>query len=271
MKKRLFKLITGVAAFAMALTYIPAQADTLTGAENWKVTFTAAKAMDSNFTSKNFDDILTGMQPGDNANFKVEVKNAYSTATDWYMTNAVIQSLEDASKTASGGAYSYVLTYTNPAGVKETLYNSEEVGGESFIKGREGLHEATQGLEDYFYLDTLETGKIGYVELNVLLDGETQGNDYQDTLAQLQMNFAVELPKSTNGGEPTERVIRMPRENRITRTTENRVDYPMTLVKTYDDTNLKPFYIAAAVLSVCLFALGIFCVNLRRKMLKGEA
>ena len=30
------------------------------------------------------------------------------------------------------------------------------------------------------------------VELYVQLEGETQGNDYQDTLARLQMNFAVE-------------------------------------------------------------------------------
>ena len=33
------------------------------------------------------------------------------------------------------------------------------------------------------------------------LDGETQNNDYQDTLADLQMNFAVELrPSSPSGG-----------------------------------------------------------------------
>lgn len=28
--------------------------------------------------------------------------------------------------------------------------------------------------------------------MTVALDGETQGNGYQDTLAKLQMNFAVE-------------------------------------------------------------------------------
>jgi len=33
--------------------------------------------------------------------------------------------------------------------------------------------------------------------LFVALEGETQGNDYQDTLAQLKMNFAVELVKTT--------------------------------------------------------------------------
>ena len=55
-----------------------------------------------------------------------------------------------------------------------------------------GLHEATSALKDYFYLDTLTTGQTGKVTLNVALDGESQGNRYQDTLADLQMNFAVE-------------------------------------------------------------------------------
>ena len=47
-------------------------------------------------------------------------------------------------------------------------------------------------MENYFYLDRLESGQSGSVSLYVQLEGETQGNDYQDTLARLQMNFAVE-------------------------------------------------------------------------------
>ena len=46
--------------------------------------------------------------------------------------------------------------------------------------------------EDYFFLERLDKGEKGTVSLFVKLDGETQGNDYQDTLARLQMNFAVE-------------------------------------------------------------------------------
>lgn len=47
-------------------------------------------------------------------------------------------------------------------------------------------------LEEHFYLDRLNNGETGFVNLTVKLDGETQGNDYQQTLAQLQMDFAVE-------------------------------------------------------------------------------
>ena len=56
----------------------------------------------------------------------------------------------------------------------------------------EGLHQATGTLEKYFYLDRLASGEKATVNLYVGLDGETQGNAYQDTLAKLQMNFAVE-------------------------------------------------------------------------------
>lgn len=39
-------------------------------------------------------------------------------------------------------------------------------------------------------------GDTGTVKLKVALDGQTQGNAYQNTLARLQMNFATELVQS---------------------------------------------------------------------------
>lgn len=97
----------------------------------------------------------------------------------------------------------YRLAYTNKDGEKETLFDSDTVGGEStndvISRMGEGLRGATNALKDYFYLDTLAHGDGGMITLEVALDGETQGNDYQDTLADLQMNFAVEL----QAGEPT--------------------------------------------------------------------
>ena len=69
----------------------------------------------------------------------------------------------------------------------------------------EGLKEATSSLKEYFYLDTLSRNQSGVITLEVALDGETQGNDYQDTLADLQMEFAVELrdtPDNPPGDNP---------------------------------------------------------------------
>ncbi len=133
------------------------------------------------------------------------------------MTNEVVKSLEqeeDGEQTANGGAYTYVLTYTESGtgGGSRVLYSSESVGGDKSAGALGvGLHEATSSLEDYFYLDTLEAGKSGIVSLQIALDGETQGNAYQKTLAQLKMNFAVEkvsslAPETENKGGTTRKV-----------------------------------------------------------------
>ena len=94
----------------------------------------------------------------------------------------------------------------------------ERHGGEHKAGQREGLREATSNLEDYFYLDTLSTNQSAKITLKVALDGETQGNDYQDTLANLMMKFAVELTDAKGS-----------RTNPV---------------KTGDDTDLNPYYIA---------------------------
>ena len=54
-------------------------------------------------------------------------------------------------------------------------------------------------MDEFFYLDRLASGENGKIGLTVALDGETQGNGYQNTLAKLQLAFAVE-PVSGGGG-----------------------------------------------------------------------
>ncbi len=56
-----------------------------------------------------------------------------------------------------------------------------------------GLHGATKTLENYFYLDRMGKDATGVVKLKVALDGETLVNNYQNTYARLQMDFATEL------------------------------------------------------------------------------
>ena len=109
-----------------------------------------------------------------------------------------MKSLEEASKTAAGGAYTYMLSYKSPnKATEDVFFQSDSVGGEGYVsKDLEGLYSATDSLKDFFYLDTLKTGQEGLVTLQVALEGETQGNGYQDTLAKLRMKFAVELPKN---------------------------------------------------------------------------
>ena len=246
------KRITGIViVLCMVFTAaVPTFAETFRGGDDWLVTFTQDEKMVSNFKSSDMDDALNSLQPGDNAIFTVQLKQEHSTTCDWYMSNKVLYSMEDrsANSNTEGGAYTYRLVYKGPDG-EEVLFDSDTVGGEETedIKKRvgEGLHEATDALEDFFYLDTLKKGETGTVTLEVALDGETQGNDYQDTLADLQMNFAVYLNDET----PTTTVEKG----------------PSTIVRTGDEMRLLPYFIGMIVSGGLLLALMIYSVRRRKK------
>ena len=170
-----------------------ARAEHLTGKDGWTVTFSGDSKLKSNFRTADYNDPVAGLQPGDDITFTVTLRSENEQTADWYMTNEVLHSLEDRSKSgSSGGAYSYTLTYEGPTQTR-VLFDSDTVGGEDVSAAGEGLHEATSALKDYFFLDTLAKGQNARVTLRVALDGESQGNRYQDTLADLRMNFAVQI------------------------------------------------------------------------------
>ena len=235
MKKRVFSLL-------LVLLLLASLGNTAWAANGkvWHVSFTADAKMNSDFKSSAIDEAIGAMEPGDSATFTVELTNKHAKTTDWYMSNKVLKTLESTGygKT-SGGAYSYKLTYVSPTGAENVLFDSDKVGGGVKDAGREGLREATSNLEDYFYLDTLTTGQKASVNLTVALEGETQGNNYQNTRANIQLNFAVEL--------------------RDTKKT----------VKTGDDTNLLPWYGAMAGSGVLFLILAIDSVRKRRAEREG--
>ena len=174
------------------------QAEEYTGNPGWKVEFTG-KEMVSNFSSSDISEAVYALQPGDQVTIQLALRNGSQKEVDWYMTNQVLSSLEDSSEAARGGAYAYQLAYTDGTGAVTTLYSSENVGGEKDTKAGLGLREV-DGLEDYVQLDRMASGEEGTVELMVALDGETQGNGYQNTLAKLQLAFAVEPVTGGGGG-----------------------------------------------------------------------
>ncbi len=181
--------VTAVLCFLLASS-VSVWAEDRQGASGWQVTFDGKK-MESNFTSADMSNEAGAMQPGDSVELTVTIKNTFDGQADWYMKNEVLESLEDAGD-AAGGAYDYLLTYTDIKGQTTTLYSSEKFGGDGKIGGV-GLHGATNSLQNYFYLDRMGNGESGVVKLKVALDGETLVNDYQNTLARLQMDFATEL------------------------------------------------------------------------------
>ena len=231
MKKKI--LCLAMAMLLMLSMSVNVLAEEFEGSKDWTVSFDGEK-MDSNFKSAEMTEDILNIQPGDSITLQVNLKNADEEKADWYMTNQVLQTLEESNDAAEGGAYTYILTYVDPAGGEVVLYSSEVVGGED-AKDEEGLHQATNGLEDYFYLGRLAKDEQAVIRLYVQLDGETQGNAYQDTLAKLQMNFAVE----SVGTE--------------------------TVVKTGDQSPIAMISIVALCCALVLLVLAILAMRVNRK------
>lgn len=256
-----------VACFLAALFLLaaatPAMAETYTGGSGWAVVFTADNKMESTFTTGDLTDAVYGMQPGDTILLSLELENRNGATTDWYMTNQVLQSLEDKNANARGGAYTYRLAYTAPDGqTVTTLYDSDTVGGEAENSAPGiglGLHEATSALKDYFYLDTLAQGQKAVVTLEIGLDGETQDNGYQNTLADLQMNFAVELrterdtPNTPPGDTPEDTPKNPPEAGKG------------SVVKTGDESQPVIWIVLMLISGILLVAVSVYSWKTRRK------
>ncbi len=192
-------VLVAVLAVALALGAAlaaaqPAFAKTIE--KQWTVEFTG-----SDMTDQGSADIvkeLRGMQPGDSAKFTVVMYEKYDKAADWYMKNKVLESMEKSLR--SGGSYSYKLTYTNPKGEQKVIITNEVVSGDTGTGTTKGLFDATEATGEYFFLDTLAPQAKALMTLEVAIDGETHGNTYFDSAAQIQLQFAAE--PTDNSGTP---------------------------------------------------------------------
>lgn len=256
MGKKILCLV--MAAFMTVGTSMTVCGENIQGNENWTVEFDG-KNMNSSFNAFDMNAAVYKLLPGDSMELQVGIKNVSDEKTDWYMTNEILQSLEESQSAAEGGAYTYRLTYVNHKNEETVLYSSDKVGGESTGTTGEGLEQATSAMGDYFYLDRLDAGETGKVHLTVALDGETQGNGYQDTLAKLQMNFAVEKVTAEVTYKPGEPV-------KITETKKIIKSGP----KTGDSTNIIAVCAVAFVSGLILLFFGIRAVGKNRKDRKGE-
>lgn len=155
------------------------------------------KTIESNFNSNEVADAVSNLEPGDEVTFEVSYVNDYNGDTDWYLENKVVKTLEAASPKTRGGGYTYELTHTDSNGTTETLFSNDTVGGDySTPNDMKGLEQATNALDEWFYLETLGYNDSGKVTLKVAFEGETQANDYMDTDGELDLRFAVEIPET---------------------------------------------------------------------------
>ena len=232
MRRKITFLFAVLLALSLSVV-VYAQSSKVTGT----VTFDGKK-LTSSFSAADFNIAANALQPGDDVTYTITLKNDYKEETEWWMYNQVIKSFE-ANSVANGGAYTYKLTYKTPSGTENIIYDSETVGGEG--GGNQGLTAATSALKDYFVLGNLKKGESATVVLYVKLDGETQGNSYQDTLADLNMRFAVEIVPSKD------------------------------VIKTGDETEILPYVIGAAVSGALLMVIAVVRVKSRKQRGKGRA
>lgn len=235
-------IIPSVIAIATALTSpATALAEHLKGSSDWNVTYTSAGKMEDNYSESGFEADIKQLQPGDDLTVSVTMNQENDAESDWYVSNEVLKSLEAGD--AEGSGYGYVLSYEGPGGSKE-IYRSATVGG----TGSQGLLEATSSLDDYFYLDTLSKGQRGKLVLVVSLDGETELNAYFNKFARIKLMFAVEdRGKSGTSGR-------------------NGSDgKPHDIVKTGEETNLLPMYVAMMASGVGLAIIVLWDGKRQRK------
>lgn len=186
-----FLLLFSAVLLCFTLCAVSASAEHV-DSTGWYVQFTGNE-MNQNFNSNVLNSIFNSIEPGDDVSVHIKLHNSCGQKTMWYMHNEALQTLEEIRNSAEGGLYTYKLTYTNSAGRTTVLYNSEDVGGENNrLTDPEGLQQISSQLQNYFYLDTFSAGQAGDVQLDIALEGETQGNGYQNTAGSIAIQFAVE-------------------------------------------------------------------------------
>ena len=216
-------LVAGMSASVLAESYEYDGTCTFNGSE-----------MVENFSSATIADAVSNLQPGDDVTFTVEYVNGSDESADWYMENAIAQTLERTNQarknayvtgndTAENGGYTYELVQYDKDNNKKVLFSNSSVGGEegkvpdlNTGKQMEGLEPSTNALDDWFYIDTLsKRGESGSVVLHVAFDGETEVNDYMDTDGELNVRFAVELNKAGNKPSKTTKIIKTGDQNNL--------------------------------------------------------
>ena len=265
MKKKIFSLL--LAAVLAAATVCIAAAEDLTG-PTWNVKYDGS-SLSNDFDTVEMTEAMNDLLPGDSITFTVNMTTEADGETDYWMKNQVIQSFEDTGS-GSNGAYTFELIYNGPDG-EEIIYSSSSVGGDE----KQGLHEV-EGLEEYFYLGTLEKGEQGTLTLTIALDGATQGNGYQGTSADIQLEFAVEhrttessqssessessessqssTPQKSQPSESSHISMGDPTVSR----TSNPGDKSTVVVETGDELKMMPFLIISAVSGIALLVVVAF-------------
>ena len=154
----------------------------------------------SSFDSDSFAASLKDLEPGDTVDYTITYKNGSSKLTRWYMKNSVLETLEENSKQAENGGYTYTLKNIGPDKKETVLFDNSKVGGENVTNKLQGLKQVTNATGEYFFIQNLKAGQTGTTTLHIEFDGETEVNDYMDTHGALMVSYAVEKKGNPGNG-----------------------------------------------------------------------
>lgn len=235
----------------------------------WTVTFTGDK-MESDGTA----DVLAQvkrLQPGDAVEFDIDLHNAYDGSADWYMKTAVLRTMEELADNG-GGSYSYRLAYTNPAGEEKLIYTNDTVSGDSGKNDTNGLFDATDATQEWFFLDTLPADARARVVLAVSLDPESHGNSYFDTEAALELSFAAEptAQPTAENKKPADETPAPKDETDAKNETPAKDEQPTGLLARLAQTGDAVMLAVGGLAVVAAVAVALLCVARRRSRVNEE-
>ena len=245
MKKKLTILLP----FCLMILMIMATTQVASAAEvSGEVSFDGDR-VNISYSKDEFKSKLTSLLPGEDASLTLSLVNNSKKKTDWYVENKVVKTFEEGIE-ASGGAYTYEILYFNSKGKKNVIFSSDRVGGE----GSKGLSEVTGSTENYFYLSSLKPDEMGIFKINMKIDGETVSNDYQRSMADVDVNFGVEVARAdVPGDEDT--------DDPGDKGTPEKTKTPHDLVKTGDDSSMTIYVLLCILAAIALAAVVISWVK----------
>lgn len=233
MKRYLGFLLVAVMVMSFSLPVFAAGENT--------VTFDGSQ-MISNLSDASFD----GMVPGDEATVSIQIMNTSNKPADWYVKNDIFSALANGRESA-GGTFSYELIYDG-----NVIYASDSMVDNETANG---IADQIRALNEFVYLDTLEPNEPKMISLHVAVEGETQRNAYQNSLANLRMSFAA---TNEEGQRVVRNEIRYANDEAAARTTS-------VVVQTGDGFNLNMMMTLFVACGVAVLALAIVCLIKDRK------
>ena len=144
------------------------------------------------------------------------------------------------------------------------IITNEVVSGDAGTGATKGLFDATEATGEYFFLDTLGPQARALMTLEVAIDGETHGNTYFDSAAQIQLQFAAE-PTDKPGKEGDPRQPKNPPANQ-----DDKPD-PKKLSQTGDTLAVGIVVVVALLAAAVLVGVGLRQRRQKRNDKEGDA